>query len=110
MIGIMPHKPRKVVLGQLLDGGRIAILVGQPPAVPDRLSRVKVGSPAVAGGCPTKQLVSFAPTSYRADHATPSGSVPIGMVLRIFREVTSMKVNSFAFAFVINAWRPSEEM
>jgi hypothetical protein len=38
---------------------------------------------------------------YRADQATPSGSVPMGIVPRIFREATSRKVNSFAFALVM---------
>jgi hypothetical protein len=45
--------------------------------------------------------IPYSVISYRADHATPSGSVPIGMVFRIFREATSMKVNSFAIAFVM---------
>jgi hypothetical protein len=54
--------------------------------------------------------LEIAVACHRLDHATPSGSVPMGIVLRIFREATSMKVNSFAFAFVMYAWRPSEEI
>src|SRR5512135_1530382 len=75
--------------------GRIVILVVQPRAG--------------AVGCPTKQLVLVVLTNYREDHATPSGSVPIGIALKIFRVATSMKVSSFAFALVIYARRPSDD-
>ena len=75
-------------------------MIGIMPYKPGKLVRC---------GFPRSQESSRT-SGYRADHATPSGSVPIGMALRILREATSMKVNSFAFAFVIYARRPSDDM